>query len=164
MNTTQPTKQVITIIAMAMHVSILIFFGLVYLLASQAPVERPWISSFAVPHGNEIVVMVFTGMAAVLGGLSLFFPVIAAKSQKPVISDLPANDDKPKTVLFFDFDKIDQNMLTLTIVRFALAESIAIFGLVLSFLSQSTAWVMPFAFVALSIQILVGPFGGKLMR
>lgn len=164
MNTAQPTKQIISILALAMHVSILIFCGVVFFLASQAPIETPWSSSFVLPEGLEILAPAFIGLAFVQAGLAIYFPVVAAKNDPSATPDLPANDDQPKSKLFFDFDKIDAKMMSLTVVRFALAESIAIFGFVLSFMAHTTVWIMAFAFVALVIQTLVGPFGAKLLR
>lgn len=44
------------------------------------------------------------------------------------------------------------------IPRLALAEAVAVLGLVLSFLGQSPLWVLPFAGLSLLLQVALSPF------
>lgn len=47
------------------------------------------------------------------------------------------------------------------IPRLAMAEMVAILGLVLSFLGQSPLWVLPFAALSFVVQIFLSPFLGR---
>lgn len=44
------------------------------------------------------------------------------------------------------------------LVRLAMAEAVAIFGLVMAFVSLSPLWVLPFAALSILLQIFLSPF------
>ena len=130
-------SRVIRIIAFAMHASILIY-GYVLFTVSRS---GGWTSSWDMPPERKIVFYVLVGMSAVCGALSLLWPRFA------------------KEPLFFDFSTVTQRIHSLTVLRMALAEAIALYGFVLAYLNQSIPLFYPFAAVGLFLQVLVGPFG-----
>lgn len=145
-----PSKT-IKIISAALHVSILIYVGVVFYLASQGG----WSFSWSIHLENQILLYALTGVACVTGTLSIFAPRIFKDPQAQVSGDSGAVEP-----LFFDFsDRITLRIQTITIMRMAFAESVAIFGLVLAMINQSAMVVVPYAVAALLLQILVGGLG-----
>ncbi len=116
-------------ISIALHMSIVIYVVVAFLLSRQAGWDPGW----RIREGNEVLFLALLVPTMLTGILSVVFPRLAGKTGDAV-----------------------------TIVRMALAESIAIFGLVLSFINQSRLIIVPFAIVALIVQFLVGPIYEKL--
>jgi F0F1-type ATP synthase membrane subunit c/vacuolar-type H+-ATPase subunit K len=146
----QPPK--IHIIAAALHVSILIYGFVVFLLARSS---GGWTMGWNLRPGNEILFYALAGASAMTGLLSVVLPRLL-RSAAPAPSTPHEVGQAP---LFFDFSQVTPQLLSLTITRMALAETIAIFGFVLAFLNQAASWILPFAAAGLLLQILVGPFG-----
>jgi hypothetical protein len=147
----QKNQPPIRIIALAMHLSILIYIFIVFFMASQGQWARGWILG----AGKEVIVMILAFNALVAGALSLFLPRIMKGMAPP--STVP--HEVSRAPLFFDFTDVTPKLQSLTITRMALAEAVAIFGFVAAFLNQAAYWVLPFAAAGLLLQILVGPFG-----
>jgi len=141
---------ILKIITAAMMFSVIIYFGLVNFLGSQ----NHWPFSFEMDDSKKTIAMALSLVGLMSLALSFYFPRIF-KPQNPTI-EAGLQETVP---LFLDFSKAGPQHVTLTIIRLALAESVAIQGLVLSFLLQSTAWIVPFGFLALFTQFLVSPFG-----
>lgn len=141
------------LIAGALHFSILIYIFVIFLLAKSS---EGWVMGWFLKEGGNVFLFVFGAAALMAGTFSLLVPRI----MKGGSSEMPSTPhevlEKP---LFFDFSSITPRIQTLTILRMALAESVAIFGFVLSMLNQSSHWILPFAAAGLLLQILVGPFG-----
>lgn len=128
----------IKIIAAALHATIFVYVGIVFFLGQ----NQGWVSSMRPRPGMEPLVAALSMASLITSMLAIYFPRI-----------MKAGDS-----LFFDFETITPQIQTVTIIRMALAESVAIFGIVVSFTNQMTMIIVPFAVVGLFLQILVGPF------
>jgi hypothetical protein len=135
----------IRVIAFAMHVSILIYGYVLFTLSRSGG----WLSSWAIAPDKEIMVYVLAGAATVSAIISLVWPRLLKTT--------------PPTPLFLDFSNVTPQIQKVTIVRMAVAEAVALYGFVASYLNQSLNWFFAFAAVGLFLQILVGPFG-QLLR
>lgn len=145
------------IISAALHVSILIYVVVVFVLAQGGG----WSLSWSIQQGNEILLYVLTAAAFVNGTIAIYAPRLF-KDPKARISGVPGQEEP----LFFDFSQptITPRVQTMTIMRMAFAESVAIFGLILALLNQSVAVVVPYVAAGLLLQIAVGAFGSFLIR
>lgn len=141
----------IHLVAAALHFSILIYVFVVFFMASQGQ----WTYGWTLGEGKEFIVMILAFNALIAGALSLFLPRIMKGMAPPPSVPHEVN----QAPLFYDFSDVTPKLQSLTITRMALAEAVAIFGLVAAFLNQAAYWVLPFAAVGLLLQILVGPFG-----
>lgn len=146
----------LTLIALALHVSILLYIGVVFFLANSGG----WISAWTVFPGNEVPFLVMAVFGAVTAFLSLFAPKIL-KNRGQTASDLSQIEGEP---LFFDFSDVTKRIRSITIVRMALAEAVVLYGFVQSINNQTPLWILPFAAVGLCLQIVVGPFGAVFFR
>lgn len=146
-------KTIIHIIALALHVSILFYGGVVIYLAH----INHWVSSWALSSTHETLLLAFVVVSIVTGAVAVFFPRLRKGSHPPL-----QGAEVISSPLFFDFTQVTTEIQTLTIVRMALAEAVAIFGMALSFITQSPTWILPFGAASLLLQVLVGPFGRML--
>lgn len=147
----QQNQPPIRLIALALHLSIFIYIFVVFFLASQGR----WAPGWTLGEGKEPIVLILAFAAVLNGILSLLLPRILKGMAPPPSVPYEVN----QAPLFFDFSNVTPKLLSLTIIRMALAEAVAIFGLVAAFLNQAAYWVLPFAAVGLLLQVLVGPFG-----
>jgi hypothetical protein len=147
----QQNQPPIRVIALALHMTIFIYVFVVFFLASQGQ----WTFGWTLGEGKEIIVLILAFAASINGTLSLFLPRLLKGMAPPPSVPYEVNE----APLFFDFSNVTPKLLSLTIVRMALAEAVAIFGLVAAFLNQAAYWVLPFAAAGLILQVLVGPFG-----
>jgi len=131
----------IRIIAFAMHVSILIYGYILFNLSRAGG----WLSSWTIEPEKQIMVYVLAGAAVCSGIVSLVWPRFLKTT--------------PPTPLFLDFSDVTPQVQKVTIIRMAVAEAVALYGFVASFLTQSLNWFLVFGAVGLFLQILVGPFG-----
>lgn len=147
----------LTILSAALHISILIYVVLVFLLAHIGGWSSPW----SIHPDNEILLYGLMGAAFVNGMLAVYAPRLF-KDPKAQASGVPYQEEP----LFFDFSNttVTPRMRGMTIIRMASAESVALFGLILAILNQSVAIIVPFAVAGLLLQIAVGAFGGLLIR
>lgn len=145
------------VVSAALHVSILIYVVVVFVLSQGGG----WSLALSIRPGNEIFVYVLTAAAFINGALAIYAPRLF-KGPKARISGVPG----PEEPLFFDFSQptITPRMQTMTILRMAFAESVAIFGLILAILNQSVAVIVPYVAAGLLLQIAVGAFGNFLVR
>lgn len=143
----------IRIIALALHISTLVYGGVIFILAQ----SNRWVSSWSLTPGMQILLYILLGSALICGGISILWPRLL-KAERPTS---PGAAIEP-TPLFYDFSQTTPAIQTATIVRMALAEAVAIFGMVLSLITQSPTWIIPFGAAGLLLQILVGPFGRTL--
>lgn len=134
----------IYIIAAALHVSILIYVGIAYFLAN----ANGWTMDWRVDPDKAVILYALAAAAFMSAALALMAPRIFFKDPQAA----------QETPLFFDFSQVTPRIQTATILRMALAESVAIYGLVLAFLNQSFLVIVPFAVVGVFLQFLVGPF------
>ncbi len=142
------------IIGLALHMSVAIYVGIIFFLSSNGG----WVNHWAFQADQEVISYALVFMAINSACLSVLFPrflKIKISSPKPAY-DLGVDETSR---LFFDFSVIDPPLQTLTIIRMALAESIAIFGFVVAMLNQSAFLIVPFAVLGFLIQVAVGPFG-----
>jgi hypothetical protein len=131
----------IRIIAFAMHVSILIYGGALFILSKSGG----WISSWVLEPEKQSTVYTLAGAAVFSGIMALFWQRLLKTT--------------PSTPFFLDFSNVTPEVLKVTIVRMCVAEAVAIQGFVASLITQSLNWFLVFGAVGLFIQILIGPFG-----
>lgn len=161
--------QPLVIISLALHFSILLYVAIVFFYGDKIDwlesthqffiTGQSWSSDWIIREDKKILFNVLLIVSMATGFLSLLFPRFAPKPQGETSSPISPSENAS---LFFDFKKEDKQITNLTVVRMALAEVIAIYGLVLSILNQSRMVIVPFAAVALILQFLVGPIYGKL--
>ncbi|HEX5036249.1 MAG TPA: hypothetical protein VFX30_03735 [bacterium] len=135
----------IRVIAFAMHASIIIYGYALFTLSRSGG----WLSSWAIAPEKKIAIYVLAGAAVSSGIVALIWPRFLKTT--------------PPTPLFLDFSNVTPQVQKMTIVRMAVAEAVALYGFVASYLNQSLNWFLAFAAVGLFLQILVGPFG-RLLR
>ena len=140
------------ILAVALHFSILIYVSIAFFLATSSP---DWVMGWTLKEEYRILAYVLIAVSIAAGALALSIPKIMKNTPPQRMTPY----DAAESPLFFDFSNITRRIQTLTILRMALAESIVLYGLILSILNQALYWVLPFAAVGLLLQILVGPFG-----
>lgn len=148
-------SQPIKIISAALHASILMYIGVAFFMAKNSALD--WTTAWVIRPENQTLLYVLTGVAVVAGLYSLLLPRFA---KDPRSQTAASGAVEP---LFFDFsESITPRILNLTIVRMALAEAVAIQGLVLSLNNRSAMVIVPYAIAGLVLQILVGAFGSVL--
>jgi F0F1-type ATP synthase membrane subunit c/vacuolar-type H+-ATPase subunit K len=166
MNPSQNPVFTVKILSVAMMVSVLIFFG-VAVFTSMQVVGGADMWSFHVPKGMQVIFMALGFVALVNAGLSAVIHKFLDKAMDKMTgqhSSNPANlppvySGENKSSWFYDWSQFKPHMQTSTIVRLALAESVAIFGLVLSFLSHVPMNMVPFLVLSLVLMYLWSPLG-----
>ena len=145
-------------ISLNLHLSIVIYVVIVFYLERSAG----WPGGWHIDAERQILVLALSGASLMTGSLAVIFPKLmkAKPPESPVVSSPIGQEES----LIFSFQTIDARTQSVTIIRMALAESIALFGLVLPFLNQSALLILPFAVASLIIQFLVGPIFGKMCR
>lgn len=134
----------IYVIAGALHASILVYVGIAYFLANAGG----WAMDWRIDPDSAVILYALSGASFMDAALALMAPRVFFK-------DPQATQEAP---LFYDFSQVTPRIQSATIVRMALAESVAIFGLVLAMLNKSFLMILPFAAVGVILQFLVGPF------
>lgn len=136
------------IISFAMHFSILIYVFIVFFLSqTQGWPVKTW-GEWIQPD-FQVIFYVLVGVAVFNGFLTVIVPLLFS----------PRKPDSTRPVsLFFDFKNFTPRMFTQTILRLAFSESVAILGFVLAFLNQSPWLIVPFAVVALILQVVFAPW------
>ena len=136
------------IVSIAIHFSVLFYVFIVFFLAkSEAWTPVEFTEMLRLEH--ELLFYILIGLSGVMFLLSLMAPQF--------IRVADSSRSQPQGI-FLDFTNFTPRIFTVTILRLAFAESIAIFGFVLAFLNQSPWFILPFAIVSLIVQILVGPW------
>jgi len=145
------------VIEMAMHFSILIY---VFVLFSLAHSAGTWASGWVLKPENQMLLYVFVALSFASSMLVVMAPKFVA-NKKTAESGL--NPGAPAEGIFLDYSQTDGRVNKITIMRMAFAESIAIYGFILAFLNQAAWLVLPFAVLALALQVIFGPAVGKMM-
>ena len=157
-NNPKATYTTVSILAIAMHFSLVMFCFMSFIL-SQTNQSTPVEASVESSQTYSIYYLVFATISLVNSILCAAVPAVFKRQ-----TNVDPNDFTKKTnSLFLDFNNVTEELMRLTIIRFALAESVGIFGFVYSFLTKNFFAMLPFVFVALSLQIIVGPFVGKII-
>jgi len=143
----------LAIIGFAMHLSILVYGFVIVYLGSMNP---GWEFGWRVLPDKRAMFWVLAIMALSCAGLALAIPKIL-KTNAPEAASQAGSES-----LFFNFSPPTMRVQQVTIIRMAIAEAIAIFGVVLAFLNQSVLLVAPFLALGLLVQFIVGPLGGKI--
>lgn len=113
---------------------------------------------------NEIIYFALTVVALINAMLSIFAPALFAGLLRSSSENKQPSYQVPQKSLLLNFDPITPAVYLLTLIRLALAESIAIFGFILSFLNESPFIILPYALIALCIQLIVGPLFSKVVK
>ena len=138
MNSPKPGFHPIYIIAAVLHLSIFVCVGIAFFLAD----TLQWV--FSAQLRPE-----FTFLTGIFVFISLGNALLSLKAPRIFKKLVFQNANDPMQ---------EQPLLTITIIRMALAESIVLLGFALSFLQQNHFWILPFAAFSLLLQCLVGPF------
>ena len=146
--TKTPSLSALKIVSLAIHFSVLIYVFIIFILArSQAWDPASW--GEMIKPENEILVYVLIALSGIMFFISLMAPQFFRSKNSQASGE--GN-------LILNFSEFTPHVYTLTILRLALAESIAIFGFVLAFLNQSPWLIVPFALVSMALQVVVGPW------
>ncbi len=139
------------IISAALHLSILLY-GLILFFISQS--GEKWENSAKISSDYAAIAFILLALSFLNASLALLWPKIFKIEPQ---SDLPTSPSNlTHSDLFFNFDRLTSDMQSSTIIRMALAESIALFGFVLCILHHSLVFYFPFGFLALMLQISLG--------
>lgn len=158
MQTHPPTFVNLVIMSLALHLSIAIYVFVAFFLEKSAG----WAEGWHITAEKQILLFALSGASIMTGLLAVIFPrLMKAKAPEPSVASSPLGQEEN---LIFSFQTIDPRTQSLTIIRMALAESIALFGLILAFLNQSAPLILPYAAAALLLQFVVGPIFGKMYR
>lgn len=150
-----PSYFLLAVIGIGLHVSIAIYVGVVFFLSQGAG----WTTQWVIHEDKRLIFNILAGLSTVMALLAFYLPrLLPPASRLPGQPTRVGETDRP---LIFDFKIVDQRIMTVTIVRMALAESVAIYGLINAFLNQSLSVVFPFAAGGLLVQFVVGPFFRK---
>lgn len=147
----------LAIISFALHVSILLYVGIPAFLASNSP---DWVFGWRVFPEQNTIFWTLVMVAVLDSGLAIAFPLI---SKKGIAAPESAVGGPAPQSLFLNFSPLSMPVQQITIVRMAIAESVAIFGLVLAMLNRSVLVAIPFCLVGLLVQFIVGPIWGKFL-
>lgn len=161
------------IINLAMPISILIFVFVIFFMAH----EQSWSMVFTIQPEQQVLFLLLTVLSFVNAGLLVAAPRIFSgilnskensqdkKLEAATTYQAEVNEHSANHSLFLDYrGDITNGIQSMTIFRFALAESIAIFGFVLSFINQSPLVILPYAFVAVTLQFIFGPLSALIFR
>lgn len=141
----------IRIVAAGFHASIVLLGLIVFSMADSAG----WSFSWRLTSGHRLLLYALLCVSVGCGALALLWPRFGAhKSSDPAVPS-PIGDPIP---LLYNFSQMTRAIQIATIIRMALAEAIAQYGLILALIVHSAAWILPFGIVGLLLQILVGPF------
>lgn len=158
-NASPPSFQTLVIISIAQHISILFLILVSFFLANQG--KGGWVMGWRVEQTSRMIFLALLAVAATTAFLGLYYPaIVKAGKQDDMLNDAEVKGYN----LFCDFQVVDAKLQTLTIVRMALCESVAIFGFVLAILNQSFLIIVPFASLALILQFMVGPIAGRFLH
>lgn len=155
---TQQTQSLpqLKIVSVAISISTLALLVVSFVLNSQV-VGGPGLFEFSILQGNEMVTLVIAALSIPAALLSLVIPKFLDKTPNDPIN--PHITDG--SVVFYNWQNFKSAMFTVTLVRLALCESIAIYGFVISFLNHAFFNMIPFVMVALYLQFIYGPFFQK---
>jgi len=142
--------QSLKFVALQLHLSLFIYGGVLFFLAQNNP---DWQMTWQIKESFLLLFFALTLLSLSTASLSILWPLFFGKKEEPLQS-LQSSSSK----LFFDFEKKEATIQSQTILRMALAESVAVFGLVLAFLNQTPLLFIPYGIVSLTLQVLVGPF------
>ena len=166
MSPAKPSFQTIAIVSLAMHFSILLITAITFFLGS----TMNWELTLKIKPELQIVCFILSTLAIINALLSILIPTLFKREsnfETKSTNNFYQNevcDNTAKKSLFLYYLNLDQKTFSLTIIRFALAESVVLMGFVLSFLNQSTLAIIPFAFIALSLQIVFSPLLAKVIK
>lgn len=154
MSQSPPTYRTLVIISLALHVSLGIYIFIPFFLATQNQ-WVDWTHGWVLKPEQAMLLWAFVGASAFSAIMVVMIPRLMTVSKKP--EDPMVAPRRNQGEVFLDFGNFTPRIFIQTIVRLALAESIAIYGLVLAFVNQAPWWVVPFTVAALSLQVLFGP-------
>lgn len=145
-------------VSVGLHVSILVYIFVLFFLGNTGG----WPAGWHVNPENRILLFALSGLSIVIGLLAVGLPFFMKK--KLVDASTPSSSSHQESNLILNFQTPDAQTQSITIIRMALAEAIALFGFVLAFLNQSAFVALPYAGAGLLLQIFVGPLFGKFYR
>lgn len=148
----------LAIISLALHFALIIFLFILYFLGFSDGWQS-WSTAWRVLPEHQWMLMAFGPLSLSMAGLALFFPKISPLKDAAAPT---AGAVTPSSGLFYNFTPLTPAVHTNTIIRMALAESVAIFGFVLGFLNRAPLVAVPFIVFALIVQFTVGPLFGKM--
>lgn len=148
-----PEAQII--IALGLHASILIYVFVAFIMSH----NEEWIMGWRVAEEFKILFAVLTFVSFLMAAIVFMIPRLMGLSeanQETILSGSYISEKNSNEVT----PTIKQT--NVTVIQMALAESIALFGLVLSILNKSFMIIIPYAFFSLAIQFSVSPLRKKL--
>lgn len=151
--------RVLSVQALAMHISLLIYAFIVYRLSS----GPDWVREWRVKPELEPLFLALCAVSLMAAVGTVYIPFIWAKLKpRPVGKSLlpPGLQPSQEGSLFLDYRMVTSTTVALTILRLTMAESIAVFGLILAFTNESVQILGPFILASLALQLLFGPFFG----
>ena len=164
---TRPTRFILTILWFAMTASVVIYVGVCFAITQG---QEPWPIEATVLY-VMIAAACSTGAASwIVPGLMLSNERIRKHMRGDVdLEEMATNPqtrklDEDRLARLRELSDLDKRLAGLPamyfapfIVGIALAESVAIFGLVLTFLSKDMTYIVPFAIAAIALMLLRYP-------
>ena len=149
--------QSLVIISLALHFSLLIYVFILYYLGYSNHWFL-WTPDFRLFPGYVRLFYIFVPLSITMAALALLFPKLA--SRRTQAQNLGAI--VPSSGLFYNFTPLTPEIQSHTIIRMAIAESVAILGFVLGYLNHAPLVAVPFVLAGLVVQFLVGPVFGRM--
>ncbi|MBX7148404.1 hypothetical protein K1X76_04910 [bacterium] len=156
-----PNIQTLKIISLALHFSLLMITGVCFFMGTQ----NGWVMEFIIQPDKSFFFYAML-MAASVSVLLIvtwpFFTLHPPSTMDEAKVYYQEREKSPFDRMFYDFKNPTQDILAKTIIRMAGCESVALFGFVAAFLNQAPLLMLPFSFVALTLQFIFGPIYGSM--
>lgn len=164
---TATKRSTLLVLCTALHVSCLLYVGFVVIFA-QGP---SWETGWRILPERTLIFYALIGVSM----MQVVLTIMAPRLVKPSTASAPppnpltyqpsvdamANPTTATDSCWCDFSNITPRVMTITILRMAIAEAIVLNGLLLAMLNHSALVIAPFAAVGLFMQLLFSPIGKR---